>query len=270
MNVSANHPLYENDDYLLSCCYDYALTHQIREDLPFYTAMAQLLSDPILELGSGTGRILIPLARLGLRMTGLDVSEGMLEVCRAKLSLESSEVQANVTLVKQDLLSPSITGPFRLILAPFHLFQLLGDESHLRAVLTTLSEKVEEGGHLVFDLFNPGYRELSSLSQESSSGEEPVVLMPMGMHMVRRHRLWNHDPKKQSFQAEIEHEITLPNHQKKTLTQSFGMKYYTLEQMKHILTDSGWKFEKVFGDFNRKSYQKTTSPEMIFLVRKEG
>ena len=54
---------------------------------------------PILELGCGTGRVLLPLARAGHEVTGIDLSERMLDVCRAKLRLEPPEVRERVQLL---------------------------------------------------------------------------------------------------------------------------------------------------------------------------
>ena len=54
------------------------------EDLPALQAYAQRTDGPLLELGCGTGRLLIPLARAGYAVTGVDLSPEMLAIPREK------------------------------------------------------------------------------------------------------------------------------------------------------------------------------------------
>jgi len=53
-------------------------------DVGFFVRMAARTGGPVLELGCGTGRITFPLARAGLKVTGLDISPSMLEIARRK------------------------------------------------------------------------------------------------------------------------------------------------------------------------------------------
>lgn len=82
--------------------YDYVIPYRDRRDVGFFVAMARQAGGPVLELGCGTGRVLIPTARAGVEIVGLDVSAPMLAVCREKLSRKPEEVQARVRLVRAD------------------------------------------------------------------------------------------------------------------------------------------------------------------------
>jgi cyclopropane fatty-acyl-phospholipid synthase-like methyltransferase len=73
--------------------YDY---HAKRGDVEFYVALATESGGPVLEIGCGTGRLLIPTARAGVHITGLDNSEEMLEICRRKLEDEPTKVKGRV------------------------------------------------------------------------------------------------------------------------------------------------------------------------------
>src|SRR5215210_8649168 len=50
----------------------------------FYTALAQETGGPVLDIACGTGRVSIPMARLGLAVTGVDIVPGMLDQARRK------------------------------------------------------------------------------------------------------------------------------------------------------------------------------------------
>src|SRR6478672_11112723 len=56
-----------------------------RRDVPFWQRVAKQARGPVLELGCGTGRVSLPLARAGVRLVGIDRSEPMLERARRRL-----------------------------------------------------------------------------------------------------------------------------------------------------------------------------------------
>ena len=77
-----------DDSYSLAAKH-YAAAYSVKEDLvdrDFYLELAREYGGPVLELGCGTGRITLPLARQGVDVTGMDASRAMLEVLRAKLA----------------------------------------------------------------------------------------------------------------------------------------------------------------------------------------
>ncbi len=111
---------------------------EIREDIPFYIEYAQKQGSPILELGCGTGRVLIPTAEAGLEIWGLDISEGMLNVARSKIETLDREVVSRITLRRGDMGNFSLPKRFNLIIIPFRSFLILttkGDqENALRCI----------------------------------------------------------------------------------------------------------------------------------------
>ena len=71
------------EDYaFIADLYDFVVPYRGRPDVAFFVEAAQESGGPVLEVGCGTGRVLIPKARAGVEITGLDLSEHMLAVCR--------------------------------------------------------------------------------------------------------------------------------------------------------------------------------------------
>src|SRR5437016_4667816 len=68
--------------------YDHVVPYRERQDVAFFVAAAQESGGPVLEIGCGTGRILIPTTRAGIAVVGLDVSPHMLKVCRERVQRE--------------------------------------------------------------------------------------------------------------------------------------------------------------------------------------
>src|SRR5439155_1181079 len=72
------------EHYLDALLYDHEYKRR-RHDVRFYRLLGQQFGGPILELGCGTGRLLVPLARDGLEVVGIDHSREMLDRCRERL-----------------------------------------------------------------------------------------------------------------------------------------------------------------------------------------
>ncbi len=126
-----------------------------RDDIGFWQALAADANGPVLELGCGTGRVLLPLARAGLEITGLDFSAAMLARCRARLGAEPPEVRGRVRLVEADMTSFDLGRRFAAITCPFGGFQQLRTVEQQLACLDRCREHLLPGGTLVLDLPNP-------------------------------------------------------------------------------------------------------------------
>ena len=97
--------------------YDHIVPYRDRQDVNFFVELARQANGRVLEVGCGSGRVLIPTARAGVDIVGLDLSHSMLSICRKKLSEEPEEVQARVQLVEgvRELPSTSWEALFRHI-----------------------------------------------------------------------------------------------------------------------------------------------------------
>jgi SAM-dependent methyltransferase len=127
------------------------------EDLDYWLALAEAHGDPILELGCGTGRVLLNLARRGFAVTGVDNSDDMLDRLRAKLATASGKHMAQPPrLVRAALEDFDLGQAFRLALLPYNTFMhLLTTEAQLD-VLARIRRHLVAGGVLALDLPNPG------------------------------------------------------------------------------------------------------------------
>lgn len=75
----------------------------VKDDIPFYLEHAQLANGEILEIACGTGRVTIPLAQAGCRVTGIDLSSYMLNRLHNKLEREPAAVSERVNLLEADM-----------------------------------------------------------------------------------------------------------------------------------------------------------------------
>ncbi|WP_431857222.1 class I SAM-dependent methyltransferase [Azospirillum sp.] len=129
-------------------------------DLAFYRALAAGCAGPVLEVGTGTGRVAWALAGAGHAVVGVDVSTAMLARAEAKGAALPPEVRARVRLVRQDMTRLDLGRRFPLILVPHRTFSHVTDAAGARAALEALRRHLEPGGRLVLHLYAPSPRDL--------------------------------------------------------------------------------------------------------------
>lgn len=121
-------------------------------DVEFYLKQARNIGGPVLELGVGTGRVALPLARAGFKVVGLDLSPHMLKIARSKLT---PELRNRVRFVRGNMARFSLGQKFRLVLIPFRAFQHLKTPGEQRRCLECVRRHLSKGGRFIVDLFDP-------------------------------------------------------------------------------------------------------------------
>jgi SAM-dependent methyltransferase len=129
---------------------------QRRSDLEFYLELARGRSRPILELGVGTGRVALALARAGHSVLGVDSSAEMLDELAEALAAQPLEVQRRLRRVRADVSALELAERFELILYPFNGLADHHDVDVLVEVLEGIRRHlVRPSGRLAFDLWRP-------------------------------------------------------------------------------------------------------------------
>ena len=137
-------------------------SRSVTEDVPFYLAEARRAGGPVVELGVGTGRIAVPIAADGIGAIGVDSSQGMLEVCRARAELAGAS--AFLDLRFGDLRDPPVSERVPLVICPFRtLLHLPSDRDRQRA-LRSAYRLLVPGGRFVFDVFAPDADDIAETS----------------------------------------------------------------------------------------------------------
>ena len=248
--------------------YDQVDPYRRRPDVAFYTALATEHGGPVLELGCGTGRVLLPTARAGVEITGVDVSDRMLSVCRSKLAEEPPEVRGRVRLSHADMRSFDLGRRFGLVTIPFRPFQHLVTVEEQMACLARAHRHLEPGGTLALDVFNPSLKRLVDPKYLQESEPEPTFVMPDGRSVVRTGRNASVDLVNQVIHAELIYYVAHPDGTQERLVHDFPMRYFFRYELEHLLVRAGFKVEAVHGDFDRSPVGASAPGELVFVARR--
>lgn len=130
-----------------------------RHDVAFYRMLAGERGGPILDAGCGTGRLLVPLARDGHQVVGIDRARPMLARAAWRLGRAGRELRRRVVLAQADLGGlPGAGERFALVIAAFHTVQHCESAAALEAFFKGAAAALIPGGWLAFDTFAPARR----------------------------------------------------------------------------------------------------------------
>jgi ubiquinone/menaquinone biosynthesis C-methylase UbiE len=181
------------DDY--AAYYDWENAQTVgRRDIAFWSALAQGAlagKAPILELGCGTGRVAIPVAKKGARIIGIDRSASML--ARGREKVRRARLESRVRLIRGDIRHlPFPDRTFPLVMAPYGILQSLLDEKLLSATLKDVRRVLDRNGtfgiELVADL--PAWEEYANrVTFRSKRGPhgKPIQLIESVTQDRRKH-----------------------------------------------------------------------------------
>jgi len=242
--------------------YDSVPAYDARRDVAFYVEEATRAGGPVLELGCGTGRVLLPVARAGGEVVGLDGSDRMLERCRERLAREDDAVRRRVTLVHGDARSFDLGATFALVTAPFRIVQHLTTIDDQLRCLESVARHLAPGGLLAFDVFNPNFASMTS-DRSAEAEETPEQALPDGRRMRRAVRVPRVRWTEQVSEVELIYYVApAAGAPSARFVQAFDMRWYVPAELTHLLARAGFRVRDLYGDFDR-SPLRDGSPEIV-------
>ena len=195
-------------------------------DIAFWQVMATAGSEGLLELGCGTGRVLLPLVRAGHTVTGLDLAASMLARCRTNLQAEPPEVRDRVTLLEADMTSFELDRRFAQIYCAFGTFHHLRTVEQQLACLAQCRRHLLPRGTLILDLINPDPAPSSVNGDVPADGDTPAGIVDWTDG--RRIRSWatvlDYHRSLQCNDCEVTYEIVEADGTTRRLTETFPMR----------------------------------------------
>jgi SAM-dependent methyltransferase len=247
------------------------------QDVSFYLEAAREFGDPVLELGCGTGRITLALAEAGHRVTGLDVSERMLERCNRKLVALPKDARERVRLVQGDMTNFELAEKFRVIIIPFRPLQHLLETEEQIACLESARKHLwaegrrfrsgEKKGKLILDVFQTDAERM----HDPVHGREALVTeyaTPDGRYVRVMERIAAFHRAEQRNDVEMIFYVKNANGEEERLVFAWTLRYFFRYEVEHLLARCGFRVCEVYGDFDR-SRLEDASPEMVFIAESQ-
>jgi SAM-dependent methyltransferase len=253
-------------DPWISELYDFVYARTgIDRDIALWLDLAKETGGLVLELACGTGRVVLPLARAGYQITGLDLSPYQLAVARRKLERESDDVRSRVSLLEGNMKGFDLGEQFGLIIITFRSFQALLERADQHGCLASCARHLKPSGRLAIDVFNP---RLSRLTTPGGVDEdEERYAGPNGI-AIRETGHTDYDLANQRLVWRPRFEYTEAGGTAVVRDYALELRYFFRLEMEWMFEACGLEVDALYGDFDRSPFT-VDSPEMIFVVRKE-
>lgn len=247
--------------------YDAVPAYGARADVAFYVEEAKRAgaASRVLELGCGTGRLTVPLARAGHEVTGIDLSPAMLVRAREKLAAEPRAVRERVTLLEGDVrrIALSDEPSFDLVVAPFRVLQHLDAIDDQLDVLAGARRRLRPGGRLVLDVFNPSYP-MMTLDRSAEVEDTPEQSLPDGRTLRRTVRVTAVHWAEQVSDVELIYHLRAGDVTERVV-QAFRMRWFTPAELTHLVARAGFRLDALYGDFDRRPLDDE-APEIVVVA----
>lgn len=250
--------MYEDDyDRVTARYYDaaYAALPGVGADVDFYRALAREAGGPVLELGCGTGRVLVPILEDGVDVTGLDASPAMLDRLRRR-------VPADTRLVCADMRDFDLgAARFALVYSAFRPFQHLVEVEEQLRCLACVRAHLAPGGRFAFDVFKPRLEML--LAEEQAEAED--VRFEQDGEQVVRYATVRRDDVAQTLRVSFRYERSAGGRVLGDDHAAFTMRWFHRFELLHLMARAGFEEVRIFGDFDRSAVG-AESPAYVVLA----
>ena len=239
----------------------YAHHVQYLEDLTFWQAIAKQQDGPALELGCGTGRVLLALAKSGCQITGLDRDAEMLAFLIQHAAPQAG-IQANV--FQADMTAFHLAKHFQLILLPCNTFSTL-TAAQRQDCLACVRQHLHPQGIFAVSIPNP--QTFFDLPSRGAEEMEEVIYHPLYGYPVLVSSAWKRS--KKLFSVLWHYDIQKQNGQVERVTVSVNHQLVRARTYVEEMKTAGLHIEAQFGDFEGSPYT-SDSPELIFIAGLPG
>ena len=234
------------------------------DDLPLYRGYARRARTPIVEIGAGSGRLTIPLARSGARIVAVDVSRAMLRILRRRLRGEPLRVRRRIRVVPADAARLDLRFRSELIIVPFYAFNYFLGLQALRA-LRRFAGHLTDDGRLLVDVFVP-------LGHLRRCPDGPVLRVDAVDAAGRRVRGWNAYRLDRRRRTEIRRQrfvIEAPGRAPRRGAFTIRRRYWLGAELDRLFRRGGFEVERVFAGYDGRA-PVSGSEQRLYVLRRVG
>jgi ubiquinone/menaquinone biosynthesis C-methylase UbiE len=255
----------ENQNHFNSVSTFYSDQHNARQvDIEFWKKASLEKGGPILELGCGTGRILIPIASAGVDITGIDASQRMLDTLLGNLNKLDQEVVRRINLIHGRFPEAIPKESFQQVFMTFGILQfVLTDHDSL---FKKIKEVLKPNGRLVVDVRS------YSFIHGKTSVSKPAKFFKSGEHEIQLNKIVSYDHVTQVIKEQYNWKLRNTNNgsERKLKTTQLMRVYYRFE-LEYLLRLNGFKIIETYGDYSGGAISNErpegTSKRLIYIAQ---
>jgi SAM-dependent methyltransferase len=230
-----------------------------RRDVAFWRRLADEAAGPVLELGCGTGRVLLPVARTGASVVGVDRSAQMLDRARRRIRRTRG---IHAALVRADIRELPFSERFALVIAPYGILQSLTRDRDLQRALNAVARVTRPGGRLGLDLVPDltrwkEYRRRVTLRGRIRGAEIALV------ESVRQDR-------RRGVTLFDEEYVERRQRSRRVHRFSLAFRTVSVKQMIRRVERAGFRVDAVLGDYAGRPWDARAETWLILATRTDG
>ena len=226
--------------------------------LDFYRRQIARYGEPVLELACGSGRLTIPLAEAGVQVTGLDLSEAMLNRAIAK----AADRGVQLSLVRGDIRNFQLGQAFKCIVIPAQSLTHLHTREEIEACFSCVQRHLAEDGRFVIELFHPWVELLARDSgqrygvgeyEDPHGGDSRVFVTEETRYEAAtqvNHIRWFFRTEGESKETEL----------------TFAMRQFFPQEIEALLWYNGFLIEQKYGGYDEQEFA-SDSPKQLLVCR---
>ena len=240
--VAGTEEFYFDADY-----YDYEFKSR-KSDVDWYVAHYLRTSGSVLELGVGSGRIALPAVRKGASVTGVDLSETMIEQAKKRRAKLPKSKREAFKLHHGDMRQLDLGQTYDLITIPFNAFMHMYTLEDVDGCLTCVAKHLAEGGRLILDVLIP---DLDYLTRSPFKRYEGITFQhPSFKEKYRYSEQSAYDPLTQVNQMWFYYDRVDPNGKgPESFCIQLSHRCFFPQELRRTLAYHGFEIESESGDF---------------------
>ena len=229
-----------------------------KDDIHFCRELVLQHGKKALELGVGTGRVAIELAKAKVAVCGIDNSTFMLDVAKKKLKKVSPSLKKRIELKLGDMRTFKTKETFSFIYIASSTFEHCKTKQDQRKCLASVYKSLQSGGVFTFDI---------SQSHKKLESSWWIDQTQLGNQEIVRTVFSKTDPETSIVSADLFFDVYEKGKLKERYYEHVEARLSTEKEIEEMLRDIGFMIEEIYGDFSKSAYSQQIR-HAVFVCRK--